>query len=189
MREKSFLISRNLYLQTTLTEYETIEPKTYFLPSVQTLLARLPQDPLILVRDASDVGRGCMAWVVSVVYKKRALPLCWLVVTGSKGHLSDAVHQKLFAEVKSLLPSEREVVFLGDGEFNGSGLLRAIEAQGWQYVCRLPTNTLICEAGEEVRDSLSWLGVERGYVCSLPDVFFTKQDIGPVTIVAAWHGA
>ncbi len=166
---------------------EKVEPKTYFLPYVETLLARLPPEPLILVMDASEVGRGCMALVVSVVYKKRALPLCWLVVTGSKGHLGDVLHQKLFAEVKALLSSEREVVFLGDGEFNGSGLLSAVEAQGWQYVCRLPKNTLVREAGEEVRYSLAWLGVERGHVCELPDVFFTKQDIGPVTIVAAWH--
>lgn len=155
---------------------DTIEPKTYFLPYVETLLARLEGAPLVLVMDASEVGRGCMALVVSVVYKKRALPLCWLVVTGSKGHLGDALHRKLFAEVKTLLPPEREVVFLGDGEFNGAGLLSAIEAQGWQYVCRLPKNTLLKEAGEEVRYSLAWLGVERGHVCELPDVFFTKPQ-------------
>lgn len=168
---------------------DTIAPKTYFLPYVHTLLTRLPAGALVLVMDASEVGRGCMALVVSVVYKKRALPLCWLVVTGSKGHLGDALHQKLFAEVKALLPPEREVVFLGDGEFNGGGLLQAVEAQDWHFVCRLPKNTLVREAGAEVRYSLSWLGIERGHVCELPEVCFTQQDIGPVTIVLAWHQA
>ena len=122
---------------------------------------------------------GCMALVVSVVYKKRALPLCWLVVTGTKGHLGDALHQKLFAEVKALLPSERAVVFLGEGEFNGGGLLRAVEAQGWHSVCRLPKNTRVKDADEEGRYSLAWLGVERGHVCELPDVFFTRRTSDP----------
>jgi hypothetical protein len=52
----------------------------YYLPYVKALLKSLPEGPLVLVIDASQVGRNSMALVVSVLYHKRALPLCWLVV-------------------------------------------------------------------------------------------------------------
>lgn len=66
---------------------KNVTVERFYVPYVQALLASLPDGPLVLVMDGSQVGRGCMALVVSVVYKQRALPLCWLVVKGNKGHL------------------------------------------------------------------------------------------------------
>lgn len=68
--------------QSRITCYElwlknkSVTLKQYYLPYVQALLASLPEGPLVLVIDASVVGRHCMALVVSVLYEKRALPLC-----------------------------------------------------------------------------------------------------------------
>src|SRR4051812_29190151 len=58
--------------QSRVTRYErwlknkTITIQQYYLPYVQVLLASLPEGPLVLVIDASQVGRHCMALVVSV---------------------------------------------------------------------------------------------------------------------------
>ncbi len=59
---------------------KSVTPETYFLPYVRVLLESLPEGPLVLVMDGSCVGRGCMALFVSVLYKKRAIPLCFTVV-------------------------------------------------------------------------------------------------------------
>gem|GEM_PF-5245646 len=44
--------------------------------------------------DGSVVGRGCLALMLSVVYHGRALPLCWVVVRGAKGHFPETTHQR-----------------------------------------------------------------------------------------------
>jgi hypothetical protein len=104
------------------------------LPFVRVLLGSLPEGPLVLIMDGSLVGRGCQALVISVLYESqhgsRALPLVWSVVTGGKGHLSEQMHQDLLRRVAALIPAGREVIFLGDGEYNGVGLLHLITEQG-----------------------------------------------------------
>ncbi len=47
----------------------------WFLPVAEALLANLSQQPLLLVLDGSVVGRGCVAWMLSVVYQ--AAPCPW----------------------------------------------------------------------------------------------------------------
>jgi len=69
-----------------------------------------------LVMDGSPVGRGCRTLMLSVVYKKRALPLAWLVAKGSKGHFSEDNHITLIEQVKEIIP-DAHVMFLGNGEF------------------------------------------------------------------------
>lgn len=69
------------------TQNEGIEREIYFMPFIQELLLGLAQRGfLTVVMDGSEVGRNCLALVVSMVYKGRALPLAWTVVTGNKGH-------------------------------------------------------------------------------------------------------
>ena len=82
--------------------------------------------------DTSVAGRECVVLMVSVVYQKRALPLCWQVVKGKKGPVADAIHVQLLQEAARLLPRERQIIFLGDGEFNGLGLLRTLTDRNWQ---------------------------------------------------------
>jgi hypothetical protein len=62
----------------------------WFLPIAKELLITLASQPIQLVMDGSVVGRGCIALMVSVVYHSRALPLCWVVVRGAKGHFPEA---------------------------------------------------------------------------------------------------
>src|SRR5579864_2960753 len=162
-----------------------IDVATYYLPYVQALLTSLPPGPLVLVIDSSEVGRGCVRLCINVVYRKRALPICWLVVKGKKGHLSEALHQQLVQQAAAVLPVERGVVFLGDGEFDGIDLLSTLQALGWSYVCRTAQNVLLREAGERFcpKDLL----LQPGDRIELPQVEFTGQDYGPVLIAIIWQ--
>jgi len=165
---------------------ERIEAETYFVPFIKELILSLShQGSLVLVMDGSEVGRNCLALVVSVVYKGRSLPLAWTVVSGSKGHFPETAHIELLEQVKNIIPSETDVIFLGDGEFDGTGLLAEIEALGWQYVCRTAHNRWICE--EETWLQLNELTIQAGdYVC-LSKVAFTLQAYGPLTAIAWWQ--
>ena len=88
----------------------------------------------------SVVGRGCVALMIHVVYKGRALPLAWRVRQGPKGHFPEALHIALVELVSALIPEGTQVVLLGDGEFDGTDLQQTVEEAGWSYVCRTGTH-------------------------------------------------
>ena len=54
----------------------------------------------MLVIDGSVVGRGCVALMIHVVYKGRALPLAWVVRRGKQGHFPEALHIALLEQVQ-----------------------------------------------------------------------------------------
>jgi hypothetical protein len=163
---------------------ERIDFALYFLPYATLLLESLAHRTLLLVMDGSEVGRGCLTLIVGVVYKKRALPICWIVVKGSKGHFPEETHLELLEEVHDIVPEGCDVIFLGDGEFDGTQLQATIDAYGWEYVCRTAKNTLLRE--EDDWFTFDELGIQPGDCIGLPDVAFTRQAYGPVLAIAWW---
>ena len=81
--------------------------------------------------DGSVVGRGCLALMIHVVYKGRALPLAWRVRQSPKGHCPETLHIELVELLSQLIPEGTKVVFLGDGEFDGTELQRTRHERGW----------------------------------------------------------
>ena len=161
-----------------------IDQATYYLPYIQSFLHNLPEGPLVLVIDTSQVGRGCLALVVSLLYQKRAIPLCWTVVAGKKGHLSEQTHLGLLQQAALVVGNDHTVIFLGDGEFNGVNLLCLMEQLGWHFVCRVPKNTRFAEAGEWY--SLDWFPLQPGDRYELEEVLYTERGYGPLLLVGVW---
>ena len=167
---------------------KSVTPEEFFMPYAQALVDSLPPGPLVLVMDGSQVGRGCMALMVSVLYQNRALPLCWQVITAKKGHFTQQRHQELLARAQLLVPSGRTVIFLGDGEFDGCDLLKDITALGWHFVCRTAKNVLLAESDwSDETFSLSQLDLQPGDCVELTDLLFTAQGFGPVLLGAVWE--
>lgn len=154
---------------------ENVDYETYYLPYVETLLASLTHHnrPLVFVMDVSAVGRGCLILMLSVVYKGRALPLIWSTLTGNKGHLAEEVHLALLQRAHAIVPANTTVIFLGDGEFDGSGLIQTITSYGWQYVCRTASNRRLQEAGEVFSFRHVDVGAEEFF--HVPDVCFDSE--------------
>jgi Transposase DDE domain len=164
---------------------DAIDSKTYYLPYIDILLRNLPTTPLVLIMDGSEAGRDCVMLSLNVVYKKRALPLCWIVVKGKKGHLPQETHIELIEQAAKIIPPDRKVVFLGDGEFDGIQLLTTLQSQGWDYVCRTAKNVILAECGQ--RFSPKDMLLERGDRIELPEVAFTAAEYGPVLISIIWE--
>jgi hypothetical protein len=159
----------------------------WFLPIARELLLRLAEQPIQLVMDGSVVGRGCVALMLSVVYHGRALPLCWLVVRGAKGHFPEALHQELLAQVHAIIPEGARVTFLGDGEFDGVELQAELRRREWQYVCRTASNILLSASGASFH--VADLGPARGEMVALTPAWMTAEQYGPVSILALWEQA
>src|SRR3954451_21695272 len=162
----------------------SVTPELSFLPFAAALLQSLAHSSLVLVIDGSTVGRGCVALVVSLVYKGRALPIAWIVVEGRKGHFAEATHLQVLEQVQALVPPEASVIVLGDGEFDGPGLQACLSASGWSYVCRTAQNIRLQSEGEDLK--LADIHLEPGQVVGLPDVSMTGQEYGPVLVMAWW---
>lgn len=165
---------------------EGIDAQTYFMPFLEALLVGLANcGPLVLAMDGSEVGRNCLALVVSVIYQKRALPLAWVVVSGSKGHFPEETHCQLVQAVMPMLPEDSDVIFLGDGEFDGNQLQAEIANNGWEYACRTAKNRLIDDDGDEF--ALDEIHLQPGDCLPLSDVTVTQDKYGPVLVVAWWR--
>ena len=165
---------------------ERIDAEVYFLPFLEPLLAGLAATrSLVLVIDGSEVGRGCITLMVSVVYQKRALPLAWITIQGNKGHFPETMHVQLMSTVHALVPEGSDVIVLGDGEFDGTTLQATLQGFGWAYVCRTAKNILLREADEWF--SFADLDVQRGQRFGIPEVDFTAQAYGPVLAIAWWE--
>ena len=145
------------------------------------LLACLALETLVLVIDGSAVGRGCVALMIHVVYKGRALPVAWLVREGKKGHFPEALHIALVEQVQRLIPLGATVVFLGDGEFDGPELQKTLDQEGWWYVCRTALNTTAELEGQRFRLDVMAACSKAGTMVAFQNVRVTKAAYGPVT--------
>jgi hypothetical protein len=165
---------------------ERIEYEGYYLPFVSELLASLAQvRALVFVIDGSEVGHHCITLMISLILGKRALPITWLVVKGCKGHLPEDLHLNLLSKLQAILPENCQAIFLGDGEFDGVQFQEALQSLNMNYVCRTAKNTQLYEDG--LPFSFVDLLVRPGDQISIPNVGFTRQEYGPVMIIARWE--
>ncbi len=165
---------------------EHILEELYFLPYAESLLTHLALETLVLVMDGSVVGRGCGALMIHVIYKGRALPLAWRVRRGPKGHFPEELHIALVTLIRACLPEGTQVVFLGDGEFDGMTLQATLTEAGWGYVCRTAQSTVATWDGETFR--LDTLGAcsKPGTLIALQAGQMTRDAYGPVLLLCCW---
>lgn len=167
--------------------HQAVDCQSYFIPFLsKILLALARQSHIHLAIDGSPVGSGCMCLMVSILWRKRALPLCWLVRRKRKGHFSATVHVELLTQLAALLPPHDNIVLVGDGEFDKIELMKFCQTQGWSFVFRTAKNTRIYPSDslhpepscrmENLYPPLS----ERTYWMS--EVYFTAKKYGLVHV-------
>jgi len=115
-----------------------VEVGRLYRPLARTLLASFeePWQEVHLILDTTKVGFGHRVLTVSLGYRKRALPLCWSVHAGRRGHTTAEAQIALLRRVKPLLPPESPVWVMGDSEFGHVELLCWLADQGYHYVLR-----------------------------------------------------
>ena len=164
--------------------------EAHFLPFIEIVIASLALDEFRLSIDSSKVGRGCLILVIGLVYKKRVIPLAWLVYKGVKGHSSVAKQLKLLDQVVAILPEGVPVIVTGDAEFDGTGVVEWLQRHPhWHFALRTAKNIMVQAVNETVGQALETLAPPAGQDKFLEKVFFTQQQVGPVNIAMLWHEA
>ena len=167
---------------------DALTAQTDYLPYLRELLTTVAHGPVALAIDATEIGRGCMALMVHLLYQRRAIPLAWLVVARPKGHSPAATHIALLEEVRTLLPADVEVILLGDGEFDSVELQAFLRTEvDWHYVCRTAKDTLVTVDTQTF--PLDDLCLLRNMCVSLEQARFTEQAFGPVHVIGWWDQA
>src|SRR5207247_11038358 len=105
--------------------------EVYCLPYAEVLLRHRALQTVVLVMDGSGVGRGCTALMLHVVYKGRPLPLASRVRQAPKGHFPEDLHIALVELIREVIPEGAQVVFVGDGEVDGTALQGTLHEAGW----------------------------------------------------------
>jgi hypothetical protein len=124
--------------------------------------------------------------IISIPYRKRAIPIAWTWVKHIRGHSTPQAQLALLSYVRSLLPKGIAVLLVGDCEFGAVEVLRQLEHWHWDYVLRQKARTRVCLQGESEWCSFGaslkksarskWLG--SGYL--------TKNHIFPVNLLVHW---
>jgi len=165
---------------------EKITEQTYFLPFIQSVLINLGLEEMILAIDGSLVGRGCICLMISLIYKGRALPLVFTVVRGNKGHLPEDTHVELANKLRPLIPESTQLIFLGDGEFDGTSLQKTLSSFGWKYVSRTSSNITVYVDDEPFQIEMLAAMLPKGHCKGLRNCQITHKKYGPVTVGAWW---
>jgi len=160
--------------------------EVYFLPYVELLLTQLALETLVVVMDGSVVGRGCLALMLHVVYKGRALPLAWRVRQSPKGHCPAELHIALVELMSTLIPEGTKVIFRGDGEFDGTALQNTLSEMGWSYVCRTAMSSTVTWEGETFRLDVLGVCLQPGRLIALQEAYVTREGYGPIMVLCCW---
>jgi hypothetical protein len=125
--------------------------------------------------------------MVSLAYRKRAIPIAWTWVRHIKGHSSAARQLSLLTSVRSLLPPGIAVLLVGDCEFGPVDVLCQLDQWQWDYVLRQKTNTHVClnqeTTWQDFRSYLQKAGQSRwlGKGC------LTESEIYEVNLLIHWQ--
>lgn len=166
--------------------HDHITAERYFVPYAEVVLAPLALQTLVLVIDGSVGGRGGVALRIHVVSKGRALPLAWVVRRGKKGHCPEALPIALIEQVHTLIPPGGQVVGLGDGACDGTGLQHPFQEAGWSSVCRTGSTMTASWDGMTFRlETVRWC-IKPGPLVELPAAAVTREAYGPILLRCCW---
>ncbi len=77
------------------------------------------------------------------------------------------------------------MIFLGDGEFDGTTLQQTLAEYGWHYTCRTAVTTIIWCGATPVH--FSAMGVQEDEIVAVPGVRVTGARYGPVMVLGVWE--
>ena len=163
--------------------------RAWYRPIAENLLkaAAKAGKPLRLIIDGSQIGNSHQLLMVSLGYRRRALPIAWTWVRCQRGHSSGRIQCALLDYVRQLVPPEAEVIVIGDSEF--TPLQALLESWHWFYVLRQKGSHLLRQAGAVAWQRCDTLVTKPGASLWLTDIQLTKEHQHSCHFLALWqHG-
>ena len=121
--------------------------REWYRPIAENLLKGAAESgrPLRLLIDGAKIGNGHQLLMVSLGYRRRALPIAWTWVRCKRGHSSGRIQCALLDYGRKLVPPEAEVIVSGDSEF--TPLQALLASWHWFYAFRQKGSHLFRQDG------------------------------------------
>lgn len=123
----------------------SVRPRTWYEPIARWLLRCVVNSSrrIRLIADGTKIGFSHQLLIISIAFRKRALPLAWTWVRSPKGHSSSLKQIALLGYVKRLIPEGVSVLLVADSEFGSFDVIRTLEGWSWEYVLHQKANHLV----------------------------------------------
>jgi hypothetical protein len=140
-----------------------------------------------LIVDGSKIGFSHQLLMVSVAFRRRAIPIAWTWVRQSRGHSTGRKQKALLSYVHSLIPPGTPVLLVGDSEFGSVEVIRQVDTWKWRYVLRQSGDNLV-----KLTDREGWRHFDRlvwypGESLWLGPGLLTRKHAYPVHLLAHWR--
>jgi hypothetical protein len=124
--------------------------------------------------------------IVTLAYRKRAIPLVWMWVRSSRGHSTPGRQLALLNYIRKLLPANAKVLLVGDSEFGAIEVLEWLDRWGWGCVLRQKSSHLVRENEQSPWVSLSSFVQKPGQCFWLGKRQLTQLHAYSVNVLAYW---
>jgi hypothetical protein len=165
-----------------------VRVREWYEPVARRLLAAMAETvgEIRLIVDGSKIGFHHQLLMVSVAFRRRAIPIAWTWVRHSRGHSTGYKQKALLAAVHSLMPAGTPVLLVGDSEFGSVEVLRQLDAWKWRYVLRQSGYDLVKLEGQSWRhfDRVVWY---PGASLWMGPGLLTVKHAYPVNLLAHWQ--
>ena len=167
----------------------TVRVKVWYEPVARLLVSRAVAavGEVWLVLDTTPVHHRAQVVIVSLAFRRRALPLAWTWIPQGKGHSSSVKQRALPARVRQWIPEDARVVVVGDNEFGSVTLIRQLEVWSWDYVLHQKGSTLVCLPEEGHWTALEDVVQEVGQSRQYQDMLLTEKHRHSCNLVVHWQ--
>jgi hypothetical protein len=148
-------------------------------------LARTSQE-IRLIADGTQIGFGHQLLIISLAYRRRAIPLVWTWMRCTKGHSSAYKQLALLGYVHRLIPLGVHTVLVGDSEFGAVEVMRQLEAWQWDYALRQKANNQIRVPGHAWQDFGAVI-TQPGQSMWLGQCLLTLKHTYTTNLLAHWQ--
>ena len=158
-----------------------------YAPFIRPMLAHVAQTGrLHLLLDGSTVSFHYQLLMVSLAYRRRAIPVAWSWVHCHRGHSSEHLQLALLNYTRTLLPAGATVDVAGDTEFGGIPVLTTLEQWGWYYVLRQKGDRQVRTTPEGAWQSFASLAPRPGTHYWVAGADLTAKHAHRTHLLALW---
>lgn len=164
-----------------------VQVRKWYRPIAEALIEAAVKTgkPLRFFIDGSKIGNNHQLLMISLGYRRRALPIVWTWIRSNRGHSSGRVQCALFAYVHQLVPPGIEVIVCGDSEF--TPLQALLESWHWFYALRQKGSHLLCQNDSDGWQRCDSLVTKPGECGWLTDIYLTKVHQHRCNFLALWQ--
>lgn len=160
-----------------------------YAPIAKTLVQDLARTlgEIRLIADGSRVAFGHQLLLISVAYRRRAVPIAWTWIPCARGHSSAWRQRALLTYVYGQLPPGIPVSLIGDTEFEAAEVQDQVAAWGWLFALRQKPNNQVRREPDDAWQDFGRLVTKPGQKVWWPNARLTVKHNRRVNLVAYWQ--